>query len=459
MGLSVLTIGHQGSIALAIWTIPVISEKLALFEPTTPVLAVTDLNRYRTRIGESQIGAVRPLTTVDSSTNHRMLASTPVVACGEPHDGRMCPLASSTGLDAQVATNLGSSPSAEGQNIDMSDSSRTLATLPPALASVLRSEYRLHAQTVERVSGGFDPAATLWRVGDGDGRGWAVKATQRDCRYGLALASAVSRDGFTGVVAPRLTRAQIPWSESGKSLISVSRWIDGDDAMTTGLASDQWTDLGKILRVVHEHRPPRSITPVRRGIKRTGQHARNRLRKLDQHFASLSMPVTEGDQSGVDWLTGVWHEHRSRIMRLDRKAQDLKALRTQAPRVPCHGDPHLGNVLLDEHGHPWLIDLDEATTAHREIDMVLVEFGVLPSRPIHAPDRHAFWSGYGMFDLDETRLTRFGCIRALEDVTSVFRSLITSADVAGGDSFRATLHDLLGPKGLIALVEERLGNR
>ena len=90
--------------------------------------------------------------------------------------------------------------------------------------------------------------------------------------------------------------------------------------------------------------------------------------------------------------------------------------------------------------------------------MVLIELGVLPSRPIHPSDRHAFWSGYGSFDLDEIRLTRFGCVRALEDITSVFRSLITSSDVAEMDSLRATLHDLLGPKGLIALVEERLGN-
>ena len=341
----------------------------------------------------------------------------------------------------------------------MSNPSRTPATLPVALASTLRSEFCLRAETVELVSGGFDPAATLWRIVDEGGRGWAVKATQRDCRYGLALAFAVSRDGFTGVVAPRLTRAQIPWSEMGKSLVSVSRWIDGDDAVITGLRPDQWGDLGKILRVLHEHRPPRSVTPVRRGIKRIGQDGRSRLMKLDHYFTSLWFQKNTADHSEADRLTDLWHGHRSRFMRLDRMTRELKALRTPALRVPCHGDPHLGNVLLDEHGHPWLIDLDEATTAHREIDMVLIELGVLPSRPIRPPDRRAFWSGYGAFDLDETRLTRFGCVRALEDITSVFRSLITSSDVADMDNLRATLHDLLGPKGLIALVEERLGDR
>ena len=374
------------------------------------------------------------------------------------HEGGKGPLAFSTRLAAGVGTDPDPLHRAEGQNIGMSDPFRTPATLPPALATVLRSEFGLRAETVELVSGGFDPAATLWRIVDKGGRGWAVKATQRDCRYGLALASAVSRDGFTGVVAPRLTRARIPWSETGKSLISVSRWIDGDDAMTTGLRPHQWVDLGKILRVLHEHRPPRSITPVRRGIKRTGQDARSRLRKLDQYFTSLWLQKNTDNRCEADWLTDLWHEHRSRFTRLDRIARELKAFRTPAPRVPCHGDPHLGNVLLDEHGHPWLIDLDEATTAHREIDLVLIELGVLPSRPIQPPDRGAFWSGYGACDVDQTRLTRFGSVRALEDVTSVFRSLAKSSDIANLDNLRATLNDLLGPKGLIALVEERLGN-
>ena len=336
--------------------------------------------------------------------------------------------------------------------------SRNPSTLPRALASTLNSEFRLHAETVELVSGGFDPAATLWRIVDEDGRGWAVKATQRDCRYGLALASAVSRDGFSGVVAPRLTRAQMPWSETGKFFVSVSRWIDGDDATITGLRPEQWRELGTILRVVHEHRPPRIITPVRRGIKRTGQDGRGRLKKLDHHFTSQWPHQNQKDRSRVEGLTELWHEHRFRFIRLDRLARELKALRTPASRVPCHGDPHLGNVLLDEHGHPWLIDLDEATTAHREVDMVLIELGVLPTVPIHPTDRQAFWTGYGTIDLDETRLTRFGCVRALEDIASVFCSLVSNPDAFETIALRETLDDLLGSKGLIALVENRFGN-
>lgn len=339
---------------------------------------------------------------------------------------------------------------AEAQNAGMDDLTAAPTTLPPALLSVVRSAFGLRAETATPVSGGFDPAAMLWRIVDGDGLGWAVKATSRDCRYGLSLASTLSGDGIAGVVAPRLTRDRLPWTTAGRSLVSVSRWIDGDDAVSSGLDAIQWREFGTTLRAVHDHRPPRNVTPVRRGIKRVGQNGADRLRQLERHFATLTRAEDVSD------LAELWQEHRSRFVRLERTARQLKAVRIPAPRVPCHGDPHLGNVLLDGRGHPWLIDLDEATTAHREIDLMLVELGVLPGRPIQPSDREAFWSGYGAVELDEARLIRFGCVRAVEDVTSVFHSLVRPGTVDAA-ALRDTLQDLLGPLGLIALVEERLG--
>ena len=330
------------------------------------------------------------------------------------------------------------------------------APLPVALAQTLWSEFGLVAEAVEQVVGGFDPAAKLWRITDSDGFGWAVKATQRDCRYGLALASSIAAAGSSGVVAPRLTHTRTPWSHTEKFLVSVSRWIDGDDAAITGLTTKQWSELGTILRNVHGHRPPESVFPVRRGIKRSGQAGRARLRRLDRRFDAFPPPRGERVALETQDLADLWREHRPRLSLLDARARKLKASRTPAARVPCHGDPHLGNVLLDEDGHPWLIDLDEATTAHREVDLLLIELGVLPSSPVEPSHREAFWCGYGSLEIDESRLIRFGCIRALEDVTSVFGSLLlASPDAADSVVLRTTLDDLLGPRGLIAIVEER----
>lgn len=317
--------------------------------------------------------------------------------------------------------------------------------LPPPLAAwgLTLAEHLL-------IDGGLDPDAAVWQVRDDSGGLWAVKATRRDCRFGLALAASVGAD--VSVVAPVPTTTGRLWTEHEGSIVSVSPWVFGDDAAEDGRGLDdaQWTELGAVVRRIHDQAPPSDVAPLRRGVKRTGRRARVLLRDLDHRF------VGRPD----DPLAELWREHRGRLDRLERVALDLKATRTDADRVPCHGDPHLGNVVVDEAGRPWLIDLDEATVAPREVDLVLVELGVLPGLPMTEAHRSAFRLGYGDdVTLDDDRLVRFGCIRALEDVTATFSSLErahSSQHGSDADGVQAGLRAQLGPLGLVSLVEARL---
>ncbi|MET4053572.1 spectinomycin phosphotransferase [Frigoribacterium sp. PvP054] len=300
------------------------------------------------------------------------------------------------------------------------------------------------------VDGGLDPDAAVWQVRDRPGDLWAVKATRRDCRFGLALAASLGLD--VGVVAPLPTTSGGLWVEHQGSIVSVSPWIFGDDAAEDGRGLDdaQWTELGAVVRRVHDQAPPSDVAPLRRGVKRTGRRARVLLRDLDHRF------VGRPD----DPLAELWRRHRGRLDRLERVALELKGSRTDASRVSCHGDPHLGNVVVDTAGRPWLIDLDEATVAPREVDLVLVELGVLPGLPVTEADRTAFRLGYGDdVRLDEDRLVRFGCVRALEDVTATFSALEGAHSPQHGSDaggVQAGLEALLGPSGLMSLVEGRL---
>jgi len=317
---------------------------------------------------------------------------------------------------------------------------------PPPLAP-----WGLRAASALLVVGGLDPDARLWQVVDDEGRTWAVKSSRRDVRFGALLALDLARGGDLGVAAPLPTLQGDAWHRDGDRLVTVTAWVDGDDAAEDGLDPEGWRLLGATVRAVHEHRVPVGAHAPRRGIKRVGRRALVRLRDLDQRLRP------GGDEAErVPELASRWHEHRRRLAALHDLGRELKATRTPTARVPCHGDPHLGNVVVDRTGRPWLVDLDEATVAPREVDLVLVELGVLPHLPITDDDLARFHEGYGPTRLDEARLLRFGSVRALEDVTATADAVAGAHSPTEAHDALAALDDLLGPKGLVALVEGRV---
>lgn len=82
--------------------------------------------------------------------------------------------------------------------------------------------------------------------------------------------------------------------------------------------------------------------------------------------------------------------------------------------VVCHGDAHVGNVLLsddadDESGEVWLLDWDEVVLAPPERDLMFVIEGVLTDAPVTAEQQSWFFEGYGPADIDPIQLAYYRC--------------------------------------------------
>ena len=167
-----------------------------------------------------------------------------------------------------------------------SQPSPLLSCLPPASAPPSLDAWGLDVVDELLIVGGLDPDAAVWQVRDRSGGEWAVEATRRDCRFGLALAAALGPD--SGVVAPLPPRAGDHWAERDGLLVSVSPWILGDDAAEEGrgLDLDQWSELGA-SSPVHDQPPASAIAPLR-PARRRGRRARVRLRDLDARFVGAS---------------------------------------------------------------------------------------------------------------------------------------------------------------------------
>lgn len=327
---------------------------------------------------------------------------------------------------------------------------------PPRIAAsqlvdAIAREFELRLDSLELTQGGWDGAAQTWLGVDAEGSRWAVKTTTRDVGFGLAVAASLAEAGGAavtgGVAVPRRTVGGTPWAQLDDAIVAVTPWIDGVDGPDAVI---DWAAFGRLLRTVHEHPPP-SSAPARRGIRRHGRSAAALIREIDELVDSVPAGSAERET-----LREMWPTVRGRLAALAEAERALKRSRGAATRVTLHGDPHLGNVVVDPSGRPWLIDFDEATVAPREADLMLIELGVLFSRPISESERRAFRAGYGTDAvIDEARIARFGCVRAVEDVTSTYRAVF--AGNLAVDIDRVSFVDgMLGPHGLVTLVEADL---
>jgi spectinomycin phosphotransferase len=315
-----------------------------------------------------------------------------------------------------------------------------METTARGIEVLVRRDFGVDVASVVDLEGGLDPEARLWRAMDADGGDWVVKATRRDVRFGLLLTDSLAARGLAGVGGPRRGPTGLPWTESDGMLVSIVPWIPGADAVTTATSLHQWRELGQTLRAVHDHPAPTAVRAERRGIRRSRESPRELVAAVDERLADGAVADS-------------WRENRPRIENLLRLERRLKSERSTAQRVAVHGDPHLGNVIVDESGHPWLIDFDQAAVAPREVDLMLVELGVNFRRPIDDSQREAFRAGYGETAIDDERILRFGCVRAVEDLAATMHDLL---DADSLDS-RDMLAGLVGPWGLMALVEHRAG--
>lgn len=304
-------------------------------------------------------------------------------------------------------------------------------------------DFGVHAVVVDEVTGGTDTSAAVWRVLDREGTAWAAKWTTRPSRTGTRLVSSMAAAGLEGTPAPRTTADGRRRSRRAGGKLALTRWSDGEDAATVGLGLEAWRAYGALLADVHAHAfpvPPRR-QGARRGIRRRRRRYRSEIRALDAAAVSGSDPVLD-----------LWRDARDRVDLLLR-GTTLAAGSPSEP-VPCHGDPHLGNVLVESSGSLRLVDWDEAVVGPREIDLHLVEFSVLFT-PATPEQLAAFRDGYGPVELDECRLVRYACIRALEDLTSTMTAALTSAGADRDEALRV-FTGILSPTGSASLVEPRL---
>ena len=266
---------------------------------------------------------------------------------------------------------------------------------------------------------------------------------------GAAVPAYLHRLGVPRVLAPLPTRAGGPYLVLDRFALALYPMLDARTGAEAGLTPAQWRELGATVALVHATPPtPELLRLVGRETFRPSR--RELLPRLEAAVAT----ATPGDPV-AGRLAASWRAHRAVIDELvdqaDRLGSELAG--SPGPAVLCHADLHTWNVLVDDAGHLWITDWDEAVLAPRERDLMFVVGGI--GHGLVTPSTMAsFLEGYGEVPVDPALLAYYRYAWAVQDIAAYGEQALLSP-TAGQATRRAAVEgfeDLFAPGNIVDLA-------
>ena len=268
----------------------------------------------------------------------------------------------------------------------------------PALAdrlilACLQHHYDLEFVNLEFLALGNDPTAWVYKVSTTT-EPYFLKLKRGD----IAPASVyvphyLHTSGIEQVVAPMPNMDGELWTLLADYVLILYPYITAQTGMEIGLSSQQWIELGTILRKIHTTTftveialkiPRESFTPNPKWMG-----------TIHAVQAILSQPF---DDPYSQELAIFWTQHAEEITNIISRTEELgRMLQTRSlPFVLCHADIHTANVLVDAHGQLFIVDWDGTIFAPKERDLMFV----VGERSNTSTAEQAFLNGYDTTDID-----------------------------------------------------------
>ncbi|HEX6674372.1 MAG TPA: aminoglycoside phosphotransferase family protein [Actinomycetes bacterium] len=288
--------------------------------------------------------------------------------------------------------------------------------VPERLRAWVRRDFGIDLTSIHATGQGADVAAQLWHGVADDGARYAVKWSAAGTPGGLLVSAQLAARQVAGAVRPVPARDGRPWSHRQGRRLSVLPWVSDRRAMAEGLQARGWRAFGALLAQVHATPAVGAVAALLPRDDHTHHRITAAVHALQAQLAAPTQPANADPL--IRALAQQWQAKAELIWTLLEHADRLApVLRARAPAmVVCHGDPHLGNLLVGDQGQVWLIDWDNAVVAARERDLMFVVDGVISPAAIGPRERSWFFDGYGSVDLDQAGLDYQRCTRALDDL-------------------------------------------
>jgi spectinomycin phosphotransferase len=323
----------------------------------------------------------------------------------------------------------------------------------------VQQDFGVEIATLTPVEHGADEASRLWRGVGAGGESYAVKLSEGGTPAGLMVSAHLAEHGVAGVMPPLIGRDGRPWSDRKRRRLSLVPWVSETRALEGEMGPAHWRSYGALLAKVH-------ATAVSDALAKSlprEDHTHDQLASAARTLDSSLRPTAEDPAAAGRMVDGLvralaqeWCAAGNRVSTLldqaDRLGRDLHT--QESSSVVCHGDPHLGNLLIGQDERVWLIDWDDAVLAPRERDLMFILGGVLAFAPVTRQQQSWFFEGYGSTDIDPIRLAYYRCARALEDLAFPAAQIVDVhrfTDRERSDAL-SIVRGVLSPTGLVNLA-------
>ncbi len=288
------------------------------------------------------------------------------------------------------------------------------------IISCLNINYGIEAAALSFLSLGADINASVYKVQARDQISYFVKLKQGHHHdVSVVIAEMLQKEGIQQIIAPVKTIDGRLTQHLEDFTIIVYPFVEGQNGFSYSLTENQWINLGKTLRQVHEIDVPTSIQKI---IRREAYSPkwREAVRSLYAHIEDE--PV--GDSATLK-LFKFMKRNILAIRRLVDRAEQLaeKIQRLPSKFVMCHSDIHAGNVLIDGNDTVYMVDWDDPIMAPKERDLMFIGGGV--ANVWNNPDEERlFYKGYGRTEINSSILAYYRHERIVEDIAIYGQELL-----------------------------------
>ena len=290
----------------------------------------------------------------------------------------------------------------------------------PLIICKLKSNYNIDVVSIDKLELGADADALIYKVQADDDRLYFVKLKRGHHDICATLQLLLSNAGIKEIISPIATLAERPTLYIDEFTLTVYPFIEGQDGFSKRLTDDQWIELGKALRHLHEFQLPALIASH---IKQESYslHWRETVRSIYENI-ELVKPY---DKIVSDFLSDL-QKYKSVIMRLVERAEELALIiqKQSVDNVLCHGDLHAGNVFLAKSSKLYIIDWDQPIQAPKERDLMFIGAGI---GNVWNNNREVelFYTGYGKTEINQEIIAYYRCERIIRDIAEYHQQLLS----------------------------------